>query len=396
MIHNRNIVALASNWHFDPTGKHHLMRILSEQNNVLWVNYHASRCPQISGADLRWALRKIGQWVRGPETVTPSLHVLTPLVLPLPGSSAATFINRVILTAQIRSALRRFPAQPVQLWSFAPDVDYLVGRLREELALYYCVDEFAEFTGYDAVMVRAAEERLMNKADVVITSARDLYESRQHRHANVHMVAHGVDVDHFSSAASCNPPEFCRTLTGPIIGFFGMIQDWVDVDLIAAVARQRPDWNFVFVGRQAVDVSPISVLPNVHLPGPVDYAELPAWCAAFDVATIPFKINRLTQHVNPIKLREYLAAGLAVVSTDLPEVRAYQPHVRIANGPEAFEVACREALADRSPVARASRQAAVHDESWAARVDSVCEHVEATLASSIHPHHGMTPAVAVR
>ena len=111
MITGRNIIAIASNWHFDPTSKHHVMKLLSEHNNVLWVNYHGSRRPSASVADAGAVVRKLRQVARGPQRVSDNMLVLTPLLLPLPGSRWARTINRKLVVSQIRSALAHFPRQ---------------------------------------------------------------------------------------------------------------------------------------------------------------------------------------------------------------------------------------------------------------------------------------------
>ncbi|MFO0973293.1 MAG: glycosyltransferase family 1 protein, partial [Phycisphaerae bacterium] len=122
MITGRTIICLASAWDYDPTSKHHVMRVLSQHDNeIVWVNYHASRRPRASAADLRTIARKLAGAARRPQQVVPHITVVTPLVLPLPGSAAAAAINRALVVRQVRRVLRGLPDRPVQLWSFAPD-----------------------------------------------------------------------------------------------------------------------------------------------------------------------------------------------------------------------------------------------------------------------------------
>ncbi len=382
MITGRNIIAIASNWHFDPTSKHHIMEILSEQNHVLWVNYHGSRRPQVSAAEAQAIFSKLKQVSDGPEWISDRLLVLTPLVLPLPGSSWARLINQKLVVRQIRRALKKLPNNPVQLWSFAPDVDYLVNGFDEELDLYYCVDEFSEFSTYDADTIKRLERQLMDRSDLVITTAGRLQQSKSQYHPRTHLVTHGVSYDHFAQATDerTDIPEDMRGIRAPLFGFFGMIQDWIDLELIAALARRRREWSFVLVGKQEVSTDICAGHPNIHLVGQVPFATLPGYCKAFDVALIPFKINRLTVNVNPIKLREYLAAGLPVVSTDLPEVRPYRPHVHIASTVDDFEKACLQALQERSAHHQELRQAAVRHETWRDKVEQLSALVEQTLS----------------
>lgn len=378
MISNRTIVCLASNWHYDPTSKHHVMQRLARSNHVVWVNYHGSRRPRATVADLGAAAAKIRQFVSGPVRVDRNLTVITPMVVPVPGSAVAAAVNRRLLVRQIRAVLRRLPRRPVQLWSFAPDVDYLCGAFDEEAVVYYCVDEFGAFTGYDRAAIGAAEARLAARANLVITTSRALYDAKRPLNPRVELVPHGVDVAHFSRPAEPGTPLPAEIagIPRPILGFWGLLQDWLDLPLLAAVARARPNWSIVLIGEPATDVSMLTGLPNVHLLGRKPYALLPDYARAFDVGLIPFRINELTRAVNPIKLREYLCAGLPVVSTPLPEVEAYGRWARVAATPETFVEACAAAMAGARSEEAAARRAAMQDESWDAKVEVISRLVE--------------------
>jgi glycosyltransferase involved in cell wall biosynthesis len=249
--------------------------------------------------------------------------------------------------------------------------------------VYYCVDDFAEFPGYDRALVRRLERQTISGSDVVIASARKLYEAKRLLHDNVHLVPHGVDVDHFAAALrhSLAAPPDVADCTRPVFGFFGLIGKYVDLSLIAAVARRRPDWTFVLIGEAVCDTSTVGRFANVRLLGRRSYDELPQYCRAFDAGLIPFLVNDLTRAVNPIKLREYLAAGLPVVSTPLPEVRAYEPHVRVGDTPETFERACELALDDARSIPAQERRALVREDGWPARVEQISRIVQSALRS---------------
>jgi glycosyltransferase involved in cell wall biosynthesis len=221
--------------------------------------------------------------------------------------------------------------------------------------------------------VQAAERRLIERADVVITTSAALYESKRRLHPNTHLVRHGVDVAHFARALDDGLPE-PADLAGirrPILGFFGLIHHWIDCDLIVRVARQRPNLSFVLIGSNRSGHPGLTETPNIHLLGRREYARLPAYCKAFDAALLPFVCNRMTLNINPIKLREYLAAGLPVVSTPLPEAARYQPHVQIARDPDDFARACDAAITHSSPKERRQRARCVADETWEAVVEKL-------------------------
>ncbi len=159
------------------------------------------------------------------------------------------------------------------------------------------------------------------------------------------------------------------------------MQDWQDLDLLGEIARRRPSWSIVLVGKVQVDVGRFRDIPNMHFLGQRSHAELPHYSKGFDVAVIPHKINELTRNMNPIKLREYLAAGLPVVSSPLPEVRAYEPEVRIAEGVDGWLAALERAIADRGPEADRRRSAMVADEGWSVRVDTILRELDRTYAA---------------
>jgi glycosyltransferase involved in cell wall biosynthesis len=372
MLRGRTILCFASGYDMPPTSKHHVMHLLAERNVVLWVNYHASRTPTASSSDLASAARKLAQVLAGLNSPRNNLHVLTPLVVPLPASSWARKLNRALLVLQIRRALAKVRRGPVQIWSFTPDISYLLGRFGEEKVLYYCVDDHAAFTGYNRQQVLRDEEDLCRRADLVVTSSLALQEAKQPWNPNTILVPHGVDYEHFSRALSNNlptPPDIAD-IPHPRLGFFGLIRDWVDLDLLAEVARRRPDWHIVMLGDAAVDLTPYRTLPNIHFLGRKPYEDLPAYCKQFDVGLIPFKLNELIRAVNPIKLREYLAAGLPVVSTPLPEAKAYDPLVKIADTPDEFAAAIAGALA-AGPDGRTCRSALMSAEAWPEKVARV-------------------------
>ena len=379
MIQGRTILCFASGYDAPPTSKHHVMHLLAERNTVLWVNYHASRTPTASSSDLAYMVKKLRQVFGGIKNPQQNLYVLTPLVVPLPSRPWARRLNRLLLIRQVRAALRRVGRGPVQIWSFTPDISYVLGHFGEEKVVYYCVDDHASFSGYDKEQVIRDEADLCRRADLVVTTSTALQKAKAPLNPNTILVTHGVDYEHFSKALRDDLPlpDDMKEIPHPILGFFGLIRDWVDLDLQAEVARLRPDWHIVLIGDSTLDLGPYRNIPNIHFLGRRPYEQLPAYCKAFDVGLIPFKVNDLTKAVNPIKLKEYLAAGLPVVSTPLPEALRFGPLVETADKPEACEAAIEKALA-WPPGARLDRSAVMAQETWQAKVHLVCEHLQAT------------------
>jgi len=396
MICDRNIVCLASSWFDHPTSKHHIMRLLSEQNHVLWVNYHASRRPQLCRRDARLSWRRLTRTWRGIQRVHPQLDVLSPLLIPFPESAVARWVNTRTLDRLIRGALRRRPKRPLQLWLFTPDAPELIDHLPAECVVYYCVDDFAAFDGFNATLMEQLEARTLARSDVVITASTRLYDEHQGRHANVHLVPHGVDYEHFAIVPDLPEaaiPPVLRHIRRPVFGYMGLVSEWLDLELIRRMAQARPEWSFVFLGDVRRDVGAVARLPNVHLLGGCAYERLPAYCRGFDVGLIPFQMNRLVRAVNPIKLREYLAAGLPVVSTAITEVLRYAPAVHTARTFEEFLAACQRALEANDMDSTRRRQALVRKESWRDRLDELSAIVTASLAAKQGSVRTSSPAV---
>ncbi|MBA2544524.1 MAG: glycosyltransferase [Deltaproteobacteria bacterium] len=271
-----------------------------------------------------------------------------------------------------------------QLWSFIPSAAKYIGKMGESLVVYYCTDEWSHFSSVDRDKTMALEQDLCQRADIVFTTAATLLETKRVYNPETHLALHGVDQAHFAQAlddATPLAPEL-RDLPHPIVGFVGLIQDWVDIELIKYMAERHHDWTIVLVGKSLVDLSSIERLPNVKLLGRKPYEALPNYLKGFDVGIIPFKLNELTRNVNPIKLREYLSAGLPVVSTDMFEVaRFVHSQGELANActvvttHEDFDAAVARALVDDSREARRARSDSMLVETWERKVAVLGEHI---------------------
>jgi len=304
MIEGKTILCFASGYDAPPTSKHHVMHILAERNVVLWINYHASRVPTASSSDLLYIANKLRQVIEGLNRPRKNLYVLTPLVIPLPRSPIARRLNRLLLIAQIRMALGKVRNGPTQIWSFTPDIAYALGHFSEEKVVYYCVDDHASFSGYNKAQVLCDEEELCQRSNLVVTTSMALQEAKKPWNPNTILVPHGVDYDHFSRAVheDLPCPADMVAIPRPRLGFFGLIRDWVDVELLAQVAIKRTEWHFVMIGDadSSVDLGKYRSIPNMHFLGRKSYKELPAYCCQFDIGLIPFKVNAAPQSTGAV------------------------------------------------------------------------------------------------
>jgi len=384
------VVALSKDWDDDPTSNHHVLRELARTRRVLWLNSVAARSPDLSdGRDLRRAARKLREFARGPVNVENDLWVFTPLVVPLPHIGAVQRLNGRVMRATLRFLRARLGLAKFQLWTFLPNAAPYLG-VGESLSVYYCVDEHSLFSSLDTAQTVAAERDLLERVDLVFAINEPLADLKRAVNPETHLALHGVD--HARFAAALDPqtraPDDVARLPHPVLGFYGALQDWVDLDLLAEIARLRPDWSIVLIGQEQSDTSAVRGLPNVHLLGRRRHDELPAYCSAFDVALIPYRISEQLAFRNPIKLREYLSAGLPVVSTPIPEIHRYERWCATADDPAAFVQSVAVALAEDTQERRAGRSRAMQDETWAARVAEIDRTVTAVTRRPQAPETG--------
>jgi glycosyltransferase involved in cell wall biosynthesis len=226
---------------------------------------------------------------------------------------------------------RNWSSAETELWTFMPSGVDFAGCFNEKKLVYYCPDDWSKFSTYDATWMTYCENTLLQKANVVFATSRFL-ESKFHPLAGnrVHYMPHGVNHAHFATALASETiiPDEIIHLPKPVIGFYGNIYDWIDFDLLAKLAQERPQWSFVMIGPLYTNISRFADVPNVYFLGRREQRCLPPYCKGFDAAIIPYKLtDPRMESVNPVKMRELLAAGVPIAASDLPEARRVSEHV---------------------------------------------------------------------
>ena len=267
-------------------------------------------------------------------------------------------------------------ANPIFITS-SPMGGELIDSLDARLKVYFIVDNYAEMPHWYGSYVRELEDRLLEQADLVFVTSQPLAEQKSRPGRPAILLPQGVDFAHFH-AGGMEPPDLAA-IPRPRMLFMGLLAPWVDVELLASVARERPDASLVVLGPVRAATEPLRGLPNVYLLGQRSYEELPAYLAHCDLGLIPFRQNALTRYVNPLKLLEYLAAGLPVVSTALPHLAMFQGAIRCAASAEEFvaQVGCALSgisLAEREHTVRVARE-----NSWERRAELFSAAVEQAL-----------------
>jgi len=305
--------------------------------------------------------------------------------IPFRGSKAARSLNVAVGRWLVRRAIKRLGFQRTISWFVVPHAGPVAGALAEDLIVYYCIDDYAALPDVDPREVARMDDDLTRRADQVFVASSTLLGRKRELNRSTLHSPHGVDVALFQKASepSLSVAEGARNLRHPVIGFFGLIEAWIDLDLILYLARQRPDWTFLLIGRVAVPVGELAVQPNVVFTGAQPYEDLPRWAKAFDVAMIPYRLTEQVLHANPLKLREYLATGKPVVSVSTPEIDQFGAVVRIASGKEDFLRLLGMALEGETQEIRDQRIKSVAKMSWDARVDEVMDVIGRRLHAGI-------------
>jgi glycosyltransferase involved in cell wall biosynthesis len=371
-----DMLCFSHDWSGDPLSKTHLMRLLAQRGHrVLWVNSIGYRTPSLAAKrDLGRIVKKLKAAAEPIREVEPNLFVISPLVIPAWGKASIQKVNASLLRWQVKRAMMKLSFQSPINWVFNPAAGVLAGSLGESKIVYYCVDEYTAFSGVNAAALAKIESNLLAKADLVVVSSEKLRAAKLSPKAPTVLVRHGVDYDHFRRALdpTMTVPDAIANLPRPVLGYFGLIaEDWIDLSLLENVAKSFPNGTLAMIGKATMNVESLAKFPNVKFLGRQPYESLPAFCKGFDVALIPFPISEATLNANPLKAREYLAAGLPVVSTAIPEVEVLG-ECRIGRTPEEFVEKIREAL--KLPGPNADRSARMASQGWSSRLDEVLKH----------------------
>jgi glycosyltransferase involved in cell wall biosynthesis len=308
--------------------------------------------------------------------------VLSPLVVPLHDRAAVRRLNARILPAVVGRAARRLGFCEPLLWGYVPQAELLLDALRPGQVVYHCVDDVAAHDRIDTAAFAAAERRFAARADLVLASAPRLAERMRTLSDHVVYAPNVADTELFARALEPGPVDAAlAALPEPRLVFTGAISAVkLDMALLAGVARARRHWSIALVGPVGLgdpttDVAALRAEPNIHLLGRREHAELPAMLRGAQAGLLPYRLSPLTASVFPMKVYEYLAAGLPVVGTPLPALEDVAGVTR-ATGVDATVAAIERLLERDTPQARADRSRAAAAHSWDARIDEIATALE--------------------
>jgi len=375
-----------------------IMSRMARQNRVLY--FEPGRDPDRPHMAEMW--HNLPNFVRpSAETLQDNLIVIqTPSCLPimrqslprsvLKGTVPWTIkINARILKQHVRRAVSTFHVDAPILWLYSPSHVDLMGECGEKLTCFFVYDEFADFlhNGRIKEVLRQLDNRLSSQADVVFACSPLLYERRKNLNPNTHLILNAVDFDRFNRVLTADiplPPDIAA-VPKPIIGFTGWLGYHIDVELLQQVAETYSGCSLVLIGPDRLPDDSgsrqLRARPNVFFMGEKERHELPSYLQAFDVALLPYLLIEQIRPAYPLKLHEYLAAGLPVVTVDLPELQRHSNVVRLCRTNGEFLEQIGQALSDHSPAAIEARVAVAQENTWDQRVMEMYRVLDRQLAT---------------
>lgn len=342
-----------------------LMLRLSKNFNVLYVNDHS-----------------FNQFFRGflhkeklSYEVNDSLTVYSPFALPTfqKNLSLTVYLNKILLPLLVKRKIKKLKSEKLILWIYHPRYFDVIGKFKEELIVYDCMDDFTSlFSPYEDRNRNAKDEReLLRRADIVFAGGYTIADLKRNSREDIYVFPSAVEIDHFKKALSdsIKIPDDIKDIRHPILGYWGAIDERIDHRLLESLAHRHPDWSIVLLGpvvrHKIGDLPYLDNLKNVFWLGPKDYSLLPNYAKAFDICLNPFVLTREGKHLSPTKTLEYLATGKPMISTPIPDVvRFYNGIVNIADGVEEFEMAVKRCMEEDNESLKQKRIDFTKNKTW--------------------------------
>lgn len=391
MFKGENIICISwLVWDSIPLVMHHMMKRLSKNNRVLFVDPPVAYSNLIIQPDW-WKnhLKKTQLWLQGVRHVRENLFVYypPPLLLQYGHLKIADRISQAITASAIAKTAKRLGFTTPILWIYHPYAIHPKGQFNEKLVCYDCNDDVGFFFSHHfnkRQRLSAMEEELTKKADVVFTTSKHLFHLRKGQNPNTHYFPSGVDLEQFQRALS---PAFkvngeLKDISRPIIGFVGgMVNSKMNWEWIREVAVLRPQWHFVFIG-PCVELPPsyITQQKNIAFLGSKPPEALPSYIKGFDVCLIPYQGEAFLKACSPTKAFEYLAAGKPVVASWIPDLEDYQHVIHLSRNVTEFLQNIEAALVDGQKASKVQEYVqTAQDRTWEDRIEKTSQSIEALL-----------------
>lgn len=375
----------------DDYGKHpsscqHLFQHIPKNHQVLWVNTIGMRNPNLTMRDISKIFTKIGGMLRSllggrnrsaagnfDSLVDSNIAVCQPFMLPYANIGIFRAINRISVTRHVNKKLAQLKLEEPVMVITAPNACDLIGAFGESRVVYYCVDEFSEWPGVQKELVASMESQLLDLCDVFVATSTKLLNKFDRPGRTSLLLTHGVDAELFADS-TLSEHDLLANIPKPRVGYFGLFDDRSDQDLLYEVATNMTDVSFIITGSTETDVSRLTSLANMYFTGSVPFLEVPKIAAGFDICMLPYKLNDLTDAIQPLKFKEYIATGKPIVSTPIREARGLADYIGLAADADEWTALIRRYMDGYHPASDAQRHSFLQDESWTSKAERFLDH----------------------
>lgn len=338
LIQNENFIIFGEDFDRHPHALEHLLRPLFAHNKFIWVETIGLRSPKFNLYDLKRIFETLKKWIIGkkkstsykPNKKKSNIIIISPFMIPFNQYFIFRKFNQWNVTRSIKKTLaRNISKAPISIASVPNACDY-IGHFKEQLKIYYCVDEFSLWPGLDKKLVEKLEKKLIQNVDHIIATSEYLYQSKRSPCALTSLLTHGVDLDHFN----IGPLKFRNQKV--CLCYFGLFDERSDQTILIEIAKTIPDCEVHILGKVACDIKKLKSYDNIIFHGNINYNNLPNAISTMDIFLLPYVRNKLTDNINPLKLKEYLSTGRPVFATELPEVVKLKDYLHLAKTPQDF------------------------------------------------------------
>lgn len=369
-----SFVVFSDDWGAHPSSSQHIFRHIARQHNVAWINTVGMRRPTLTVSDARKAVRKISRMLAprrshgSSEAIGSNPVVLSPWMVPFNEFTTVRRWNRRSVARSLRPLVSQPNFEHAVVVTTVPNACDYVDIPCSSKVVYYCVDDFSEWPGLDRSMLIAMESQLIEKSDIFIATSAALFDRLASTGKPAYMLPHGVDLELFASQPDRQHPAL-QGIPSPRIGYFGLFDARSDQELIKAVARRMPQLSIVITGPVVTDVAELEAFHNVQFTGPVQYTDLPQIAFGLDALFLPYRVNRLTESLSPLKLKEYLATGKPVISTPIAAVKEFSDFIVVEPHADGWCAQLAQMIASKDDRRREEVRKFLQRESWSAKAE---------------------------